>query len=588
LNAREWAGRDSLDRWAILLVVAAHLSFFPYFPSMQSANELSRLFLAESLVVEHDVSLDWAFWQYGSVADVSRVADSWFSDKPPATAFLAAPVLAIRHLVDGGPDPEADLHLARLWVGVLPTLLLLLLMRREMAGLGVTAPTRALALAAYGLGTLAFPYTILLYGHQLVAVLVYGTWYLVRRAPIGPARAALAGALGAFCLATEYQSALYLLPLVAVAVGRARPRGRVLLAGAAGAAPVLALLGLYHDAAFGSPLRTGYNFIHNPFFAAIHKRGLMGVDGPSWAAFKGSLLLPSKGLLPWSPFLLLGFAGLPAWTRRVRALGIDAADGEPLLRLAMIGAPIAFVSSMAYWDGGWTVGQRHLTPLVPFLVAPAAALLESSAVARLFGPGLAASSVAMTGTATIVVPHLAEYLGNPWFDLTLPLLRHGCVAASWTEPALGATGLAAALAAGFVLLCVGTIAAWPDRPWRQAVTAALLVLLPLGIGAAASRVDRAQPTSAQHHFEEYRDLCRVAGRWEGLTERARPDESVWDHPRAEPDPAPPEAHPEPRAGAPGANPAGPRKDDKGMRQHAPPPGRDPPPRSPPASARPVR
>ena len=417
-TARGRIAAVGLDRLAILLVFVTQAGVFPFFPGLHSANELSRLYTAYALV-DGDLEIGPSMARFGDIGDKSRVADSYFSDKPPGTAFLAAPGIWLRQALGGDRDPAADLRIARLLTGVLPTLILLVLLRIELSERGVPAPSRALALATYGLGTLGFTYSVLYYGHQLVAVLVYATWFLLRRPEVSPGRAAGVGFLAAACVAAEYQSAVYLLPLAVVFLLRARPLFPAIAAAVAGALPPLAALGAFHAAAFGAPWRTGYSYVANPFFASVHAQGFMGIAAPRLQPFAGSLFPPCKGLFAWSPFLALGFGGLVSYARTARWQ-------DALLRVVQVLLPILFVSSMVYWDGGWTVSQRHLTPLVPFLVAPAALWIHRSRTAAAIAPGLAAASVMMTGLATVVFPHLPESWANPFHDLVVPLASGGC------------------------------------------------------------------------------------------------------------------------------------------------------------------
>jgi hypothetical protein len=507
LHGLKTPGRGDLDRWAILLVFMAQAIMFPFFPALHSANELSRLYLVEAMVDRGEVAIDRSISLHGGIGDKSRRDGRFYSDKPPGTAFLAAPGVALRRLVGASPDLAGDLRIARFFAGILPTLLLLLLLRREMIGLGVSEASRALAIATYGLGTLAFPYSVLFYGHQLTAVLLYAVWFCLRDRPVRPPMAAVAGFLGAACFAVEYQSAVYLAPLVILFLARARPLPAGLAAGIAGAVIPLAALAMYHHAAFGSPWKTGYSFVANPFFAQVHEQGFMGVSWPRAAPFVGSLFLPSKGLFVWTPFLVLGFVGLVSFVRRV-----GARDGA--FRTLMVALPLLFVSSMVYWDGGWTVGQRHLTPMIPFLVGPAALLLDRSPISRLLGPGLAAASVMMTGTATVVFPHLPENWANPFHDLTLPLLVDGCLARAslpWLE--LPEPGFVLTLAAAFLLLAVGVVTLWPDRMRLKVATVVLLVLIPLGWFDATSRLPGKDADRARVERVFFHNQCaRAAGR----------------------------------------------------------------------------
>jgi hypothetical protein len=199
---------------------------------------------------------------------------------------------------------------------------------------------------------------------------------------------------------------------------------------------------------------------------------------------------------------------------------------------------------MVYWAGGWTVGQRHLTPVVPFLVAPAAALVDRSAIARVLAPGLAAASVMMTGIATVVFPHLPEWFKNPFHDLVLPLLREGCVASVWTEPAVGAAVVAAVTVGAFLLLAIAAVSAWRGGLAVKAAAVVLLALLPLGWYDWTSRVQRDEPAEIADDVGWFRGQCRSAGRIEVAPDAPRGP--VPDAPPALPE-TPPGARPRPGA-----------------------------------------
>jgi hypothetical protein len=502
-----------LDRLAILLVFLVQVSVFPYFPALNSANELSRLYTAWAMV-DGDLEIGPSIARFGDVNHKSKVADSFFSDKPPGTAFLAVPGIALRQALGGDRDAAADLRIARLLASILPTLFLLMMLRIEMSERGISAPTRALAIATYGLGTLGFTYGVLFYGHQLVAVLVYGTWFALRRQTIGPQSAAIAGFLAGLCVATEYQSAVYLLPLAAVFLVRARPIGPALVAGLAGAATPLAALAAFHASAFGAPWKTGYSFVANPFFAKVHAQGFMGVLSPRLVPFAGSLFSASKGLLAWSPFLALGLAGMVSHIRT------SSTRLDRWIRVFQVGLPVLFVSSMVYWDGGWTVSQRHLTPMVPFLVAPAALLIQRSSIAAIVAPGLAAASVMMTGLATVVFPHLPENWSNPFHDLVIPLAAGGC----WVRTSLGielpSVAFLSAAAGAFLVLVTASIAWGPlGRMRTKMIAVVLMAMIPLAWFDGTSRIARRAPAEAAAERVFFVGQCKAAGRWDaGVTQ----------------------------------------------------------------------
>jgi hypothetical protein len=501
---------------AIYLVFVVQILFFPYFPKMNSANELSRLYLTEAMVENHSFEITSFIKEYGNINDKSVVDGRFFSDKPPGTAVMAFPGVVIRHFLAGFTCLRGDMHLARMLACILPTLLLLGLMRREMDELGVSPPVRAISILAYGLGTLAMPYSMTFYGHQPVAVMLYVVWFLLRKNPTQvnfsgespPLRNAFAaGFVAAFCLMTEYQAAVYLLPLAVLFLVRVRPLWKGLPVALAGAALPLAFLAFYHHEAFGGVLQTGYNHIANPFFASVHKRGFMGVLYPGWTQFVGSFFLPSKGLFVFSPFLILGFVGLVSY---FRVAGRQAG----MFRLVQVLLPAAFVSSMIYWDGGWTVGQRHLTPMIPFLIAPAALLIERVRFAKTVAPGLAAASIMFTGLATLVYPHLPENIPNPFHDLTIPLFQGGCLSGVFFGVNLPPYWILAVAAAVVVLLLLVTVF-YIHSCWTCRIAAILLlVALPVGWYGWTSQVARLDPKAAIQQRAYFENQCRAAGRWD--------------------------------------------------------------------------
>ncbi len=496
-----------IDHLAILLVLLVHVLFFPYFPKLGSANELSRLYLTYALIDDQDVEITRFVRTFGDIIDKSAVADSLFSDKPPGTAFVAAPAIGVRRLLGGQPDLAHDLRMARLMVGILPTLLLLLLLRREMQDLGVRPETRGIVLAGTGLGTLAFPYAMLLYGHQLVAVLLYATYFLLRPRPLPRWRAALAGFVAAFCVVVEYQAAIYMFFVVALSLPRKGTTWSTLFAFALGALPPILALAGYHNAAFGSPFKTSYHFVADKFFASVHRQGFMGVGMPRLEPLVGSLFKPSKGLFFFSPLCLLGYAGLAAWWR------LRTAGWERALRLAMVTLPVLFVSSMVYWDGGWTVSQRHLTPLIPFLVAPAACLVDRSRWARMLAPGIVMASVMMVGVATLVLPHLPENWANPFFDLTLPLLAKGCLAATPFTTTTSSLPVAVFFASMLVVLLVVAVSRGPTPLRNKVLAVILMVWIPLAWYDFGSRIERRPAPQAEKDRRFFERHCQSAERW---------------------------------------------------------------------------
>jgi hypothetical protein len=529
--------------WA--LVLALYLLPFPYQPCLNSPNELCRLWLARALVDHGSWELNPTLREHGMVGDLSCTAElpdgtlrpcvgpdaprgqpairHYYPSKAPLLSLAAVPVYAA--LREAGvyppgppegrrPGEEGPLVFwARLFVTVLPTLAMLVFLRRFLATYLAQATADGLVVA-YALGTLAYSYSLLFMSHQATAVLLFGSFYALWRCSRGDWRERgylAAGAFAGATVAAEYTGALGVLALVLYAAltfllrdGLTRAERWTRLFRAAGLAslgalPFVALLAWYHQRAFGHPLVSGYKFLNDAAYMGWHQGGFLGIRTPDARALFLSLFSPLRGLLLMAPFLAAGLAGLRLPFRaappELRAVG--------WLTAALVAGYGYFTSSFSYDSWGWTTGPRHLAGWVPFLLLPAGLWLERApAWGRGVLAGLAAASVAVTGLSTFV-NYIPDDVSEPVFGLALPLLRRGlfvpsvpdilgltAAAAGWLL--VGALGAAAAVAA--VQLTDGVSAG--GRTAARGVAAATALGF-LGAHAALARGDHSGFLAAQ-------------------------------------------------------------------------------------------
>jgi len=362
----------------------------------------------------------------------ARLDDAWLGDGGARAARLPA---GISYHVDRGlfdavrGSRPADLrpHARRFvasWLNVLAgaaAALLFLLLARTVAGRAEPALGAALLFAA---GSLAWPYAGTFFSEPLAAALATGALALLARADPrlpgarGGGDLALAGAGLAAGLSTaaHLTSALYLPPFLlyaAVAAPSGR-RGRRALVFVAGSALPLAALALHNWLRFGSPLETGRGV--DPAAAAALGYGRFVAP---WEGLVGLLVSSGKGLLFYSPAVLLGLAAWPALRRRSPALAWSLA-GAALLRLG-------FVAARSDWHGGFALGPRLLVTLVPFLLLPVAAwLAERPERWRIGGAVLLAAAAQQLYFALaepFVYLHLTNRADGDWAWEVSPLLH---------------------------------------------------------------------------------------------------------------------------------------------------------------------
>ncbi|MBN1606757.1 MAG: hypothetical protein JW940_08990 [Polyangiaceae bacterium] len=304
--------------------------------------------------------------------DAAVYRDRCYSNKPPGFALLATPIVWLNRVLSTAPElsPEQALTKLRLlnvlFIGLAATLLAAAAMRSA----GQAAPGLSCALLArvgltaglgLSLGTLVLPYAVTATSHPIsllgFCVALYG---LVRYRYGGGAGALL---LGAAAIAVspfwETKNAVLAVPLGLTLFAVARSgRHRLLVAGIA--ALLCALLLGYNTMLFGSPFKTAYSFYEPPPYVAWKASAAANFDQNPLLGLVRLLFHPGRGLLLYSPALLLSGLGLWWYAKQDRPLGIGLAAG--------IVAQFGFVSVYRMWHGGHCIGHRHLLPVLPVLV----------------------------------------------------------------------------------------------------------------------------------------------------------------------------------------------------------------------------
>ena len=146
---------------------------------------------------------------------------------------------------------------------------------------------------------------------------------------------------------------------------RSRDGRRTVAAFASGCGVVLILLGYYNLARFGSVFETGRTVSPTD----VQRFGY-GYFVLPWRGLYGLLLSPGKGLLLYSPAVLLG---LLCW-RHLQAKA-------PALSLTLGGAVafrLLFMASRSDWHGGFCLGPRYLLMMIPFMILPVALWVEAA------------------------------------------------------------------------------------------------------------------------------------------------------------------------------------------------------------------
>ena len=345
--------------WILAIYFFLSVYLLPMFPHGGSANELTRWATAVSLVEKSSFEISWTENLIGANVDTARVGDKTYSNKPPGTAILAAPIYALTRLFIGAPDASnirVSWFVMRFFLSTIPLLLLgLWLYNRD---------SDEISLAALLFGTPLFVYSLLFFSHVLVAVLLYFAFRLLYDTErIFLRNCILAGALCGFAVTCEFPAVV---PVAVFGVGlifadrRNENLWQNVFFFALGGAPFAVLLLAYNYSIFGSPFALSYAYESFPEWAEVAGQGVFGIGLPTLSNIYLLLISPSRGLFFFAPLLFLPMVALvtsrerKTWRHRVKTAAIIVSI------LVMCGHGAA--------HGGWAFGARYLVFILPLML----------------------------------------------------------------------------------------------------------------------------------------------------------------------------------------------------------------------------
>ncbi|HEX4335282.1 MAG TPA: hypothetical protein VH062_05175 [Polyangiaceae bacterium] len=435
--------RDVRLSWGVFALL---LFSFAYFYQGGGWNENSRFDLVQSIVDDHTIAIDR---YHENTGDKASYGGHFYSDKAPGLSLLAVPIFVVLRLFRGLIGNEHDFVVLASYITTVLTVGVAgagagALVYRAGRKLGATPAGAVIASVGYGLGTIAFPFSTMLFGHQLAAFLLFVGFVLawdVKEAPVRWKSICVPLVLGAAVL-VEMPTAPAAMGLLLYHLGF-KPTRRSLLIAALAALPVVGLA-LYLLAAFDSPLRVGYDVLADPASRdEMHTHGVFGLTYPHIGVLAELLMGRFRGLLPYSPVLLLAIPGfLVALSREVTTDGAPEPVRNERRRAAKVALGVSayfllFVSSYTWWQGGSSFGSRHLIPMLPFFATPIALVASRRPV---LGLVFLVPSIAVMLVVTSVQPKVNDRLQNPFWAGLLPAFGRGVIAANDVCPVIGRVG----------------------------------------------------------------------------------------------------------------------------------------------------
>jgi hypothetical protein len=358
-----------IDRQSILLVLpqkrAISIAIFFFFWGfylftghgiISSSDGIINFLTVRSLVETHSFALDLdcdAVQQYAQVGNDGQC----YSKYDVGMAITSLPLYLVGRLFSGPAPPDYDaLSLPRLFVSTLnqfvtaATCTIIYLIGFHLTG----SCRRALELTfLYGLTTIAWPYATTYFSQPLIGLLLLTAFYqLLSR--YNKLSVLLAGVTLGLALLTRIDAfpLVFLIGLYALYKFRQRMQSwREIIVS-------LSLLALPIVLSFVAILvlnqwRYG-KLIHNTYASE-------GWTGDFWQGIYGLLFSPGRGIIFYSPLVLLGVPGLwMLWQK-----GLKSESG---LIMGLILIQVMTYAFWWTWDGGWVWGPRFLVSTQPFLI----------------------------------------------------------------------------------------------------------------------------------------------------------------------------------------------------------------------------
>ncbi|MEO8500013.1 MAG: hypothetical protein ABI565_03805 [Vicinamibacteria bacterium] len=419
------SGEARAASWRVFALVLLSAS---YFFQSSGHNEAARFDQMRS-VTEHG---EWWIDRFArNTGDTIRLDGHTYPNKAPGTTLLGLAPWRVARLaiglvpIDEGKQLILVTYALTILMSALPTALTSLLILRFLARNGWTSVQATLSAVGYGIGTIAFPWSTVFFGHQLSASFAFGAFYLIWSSPglsdrPRIARLIAAGLLLGFLPVIEYPGALAsgLIGLYALLV--LGPKGVLPLVagGAIGALP----LPLYNQFVLGNAWSLSYSFYRDGSAFPVHHRGIGGVSWPRLDVLSEITFGSQRGLFHANPWLALAFLS-PFFARRVRGLGRELALCAVIFAAFML-FNSGFGDSIIYWGGAFSFGPRHILISLPFVVLLGAVPMKSRFLKPIAGALIVLTCLLMLPAAAID-PRLPYEPREPFLDFYLPLYMRG-------------------------------------------------------------------------------------------------------------------------------------------------------------------
>ncbi len=332
-----------------------------------SWNDIARTAAIESLVERGTWAIDDSMW-FDATQDKVLLNGKFYSDKMPVLTLIGASVYSGLHVAFGATLASNCSVCAYHWLTVLldglPAALLLWLFfdfaRRQKHGVAIAV----IGTVALGIGTMLFPYALVLNHHAPAAASLFASFYFLTTRPPDNRRALIAAGFFA-ALAVSFDVLTGILAVTLGALALWRWRRDIFWFALGGAVPIVVTFLLDYQIA-GTILPAymitgGYDYPGSAFPATLGGNG----TPDDYVVYAFRMFLGAQGLFVFNPLLLFALVGV---------VGAALNRRHPLWREAVC-VTVGFLCLCLYLAtqtgnlGGEAYGERWFVAALPLIFA---------------------------------------------------------------------------------------------------------------------------------------------------------------------------------------------------------------------------
>jgi hypothetical protein len=418
----------------------------------------------------------------GTIPNVDTVVvnGKYFDTYAPGLEFLGFPFSVIGFILDGNAlKPQGNAIIMLEFFVALSASIACYITYRICLFYARRLPSLICGLTL-GLATSVWPFAVVIFPHDTSMLLSLSSVFFAlsylkekqaKTSVRGVSKLALAGLLLGAASFTDYLATLLIFPMTLFVYFSSKGRRSAQKSNVSLGFPLLisiflvsgpCLVFLYNYYNFGGPFIFPEEFYK---FASPNERSLGGLAMRFHLGYIGyaalyNLVSPYRGLLIFSPVLVLGLYGL------YKILGSKDFRQDGLLFVSFFLTIFISYSAWSDWSGGASYGPRFIVPSLPYLVIPITVVLENSRkkisqaifYALFCGSSFTCGMGAMVNSTPPVVfpPPILDYQLASYI---LPKLSDGKVGMWWLERigAISNTGIDLAAVSFVLVLAVASV-----------------------------------------------------------------------------------------------------------------------------------